>query len=114
MCLTQEQDLLPPELQFLPPTKKREPDPVIRLIHVETLLLLCTSFWGREYLRSHGVYEVVRALHNSEKEDKISEHIIRLVAFLKRDEGEETKKDDLGDASAANDDDDEDNQIVEI
>lgn len=111
----EEQELLPPELQFLPPTKKREADPVIRLTHIETLLLLCTTFWGREYLRSHGVYEVVRALHHSEKDDKISEHIVRLVAFLKRDEGEDTKHDGVEDLpTTANDSDDEDNQIVEI
>lgn len=46
-------------------------DPVIRLTHIETLLLLCTTFFGREYLRNHGVYEVVRALHNSEQDDKV-------------------------------------------
>lgn len=69
----QEQEKLPEALQFLPSTKQREIDPVIRITHIETLLLLCTTYWGREYLRSHGVYEVVRALHNSEKDDKVRE-----------------------------------------
>lgn len=87
---------------------------MIRLTHIETLLLLCTTFWGREHLRSHGVYEVVRALHNSEKEDNISEHIVRLVAFLKRDEGEETKNDGLEDALAVSGSEDEDDVIVEV
>ena len=40
-------------------------------MHVETLLLLCTTYWGREYLRSHGVYQIVRALHEEEKVDKV-------------------------------------------
>ncbi|EKM50543.1 uncharacterized protein PHACADRAFT_188105 [Phanerochaete carnosa HHB-10118-sp] len=110
----EEQELLPFELQFLPQTKRRELDPVIRLTYIEVLLLLCTTFWGREYLRGHGVYEVVRALHNSERDDKISEHIVRLVAFLKRDEGDETKKDSIEDDIAMNNSDDEDNQIIEI
>ena len=66
-----DQEKLPSALQFLPPTKTREPDPVIRLTHVETLLLLCTTHWGRQYLRGHGVYEVVRALHENETVDKV-------------------------------------------
>ena len=63
----QDQEKLPAALQFLPPTKTREPDPVLRQTHVETLLLLCTTHWGREYLRNHGVYEVVRTLHEKEE-----------------------------------------------
>ncbi|KAA1468932.1 DUF383-domain-containing protein [Dentipellis sp. KUC8613] len=89
----EDQELLPPALQFLPPTKKREPDPVLRLVHVETLLLLCTSRWGRDYLRNNGVYEVVRALHEQETVDKISEHVERLVNLLKREEGPDTADD---------------------
>jgi HEPN domain-containing protein len=80
-------------LQFLPPTKKREPDAVLRLNHVETLLLLCTTRWGRDYLRTHGVYEVVRALHEQETNDAVSEHVERLVNLLKRAEGPETTQD---------------------
>ena len=39
---------------------------------VEMLLLLCTTRWGRDYLRGNGVYEVVRALHENETVDKAS------------------------------------------
>ena len=114
-----EQELLPEALQFLPPTKKREADPVIRLTHVETLLLFCTTFWGRQYLRSHGVYEVIRALHENETVDKISEHVERLVNFLKRDEGSETKNDGeldvhVGAKIEEVEDDDEDDMIIEV
>jgi hypothetical protein len=87
------QEQLPEVLQFLPPTKKREPDAVLRLNHVETLLLLCTTRWGRDYLRTHGVYEVVRALHEQETNDAVSEHVERLVNLLKRAEGLETTQD---------------------
>ena len=67
-----DQERLPPALQFLPPTKKREPDFVLRLTHVETLLLLCTTRWGRDFLRENGVYEIVRATHENETVDKVS------------------------------------------
>jgi Domain of unknown function (DUF384)/Domain of unknown function (DUF383) len=87
------QEQLPVALQFLPPTKKRESDPVLRLTHVESLLLLCTTRWGRDHLRTHGVYEVVRTLHEQETNDAVSEHIERLVNLLKRAEVPETAHD---------------------
>jgi hypothetical protein len=96
--------LLHPSLQFLPASKQRERDHVLRLTHIETLLLLCTTRWGRETLRANGVYEIVRVMHESEKDEKVSsdiklarttclaivlkviENIERLVNLLKRDE----------------------------
>ncbi|KAI0766657.1 DUF383-domain-containing protein [Trametes elegans] len=112
----EDQELLPSALQFLPPTKEREPDPVIRLTHVETLLLLCTTRWGRDYLRTHGVYEVIRTLHENEQVEKVSEHVERLVNLLKRDEGPETQKDgvELTEAAKFAESDDEDSRIEEI
>ncbi|KAI0077761.1 DUF383-domain-containing protein [Panus rudis PR-1116 ss-1] len=113
-----DQELLPPSLQFLPPTKKREADPVIRLTHVETLLLFCTTYWGREYLRANGVYQIIRALHENEEVDKVAEHVERLVNFLKRDESAESKKDGLEITNAAVSklikEDDEDSKIEEV
>ena len=88
---TQEQ--LPDALQFLPQTKQREPDAVLKLTHIETLLLLCTTLWGRDYLRSHGVFDVIRALHEQDTNEAVSEHVERLVNMLKRDEGPETAQD---------------------
>ncbi|PCH44447.1 DUF383-domain-containing protein [Wolfiporia cocos MD-104 SS10] len=117
----EDQELLPSALQFLPPTKTREPDPVLRLTHVETLLLLCTTRWARDYLRQNGVYEIVRALHENEQVDKISEHVERLVNFLKREEGPETAADDDSSVNEApleskveEMSDDEDSKIEEI
>ncbi|GLB43293.1 putative protein with domain of unknown function (DUF383) [Lyophyllum shimeji] len=83
--LEDQEKLLEP-LQFLPATKTREPDATLRLMHVETLLLLCHTRWGRDYLREHGVYEIIRAMHLVETVDKISEHIERLVTLLKGEE----------------------------
>ncbi|KAI0305999.1 hypothetical protein B0F90DRAFT_1874081 [Multifurca ochricompacta] len=106
------QEQLPEALQFLPLTKKRESDAVLRLTHVETLLLLCTTRWGRDYLRMHGVYEVVRALHEQETNDAVSEHVERLVNLLKREEGPETEKDPQ--VEETEEEDDEDLRIEEI
>ncbi|KAG6828550.1 hypothetical protein H0H92_007574 [Tricholoma furcatifolium] len=131
----EDQEKLPEALQFLPPTKTREQDPTLRLIHVETLLLLCHTRWGRDYLRGHGVYEIVRAMHENETVDNISEHIERLVTLIKGEEPADSKeleesegmiKDDyLGApegagtvtrqiAAAPVDEDDEDNIIEEV
>ncbi|KAI0064035.1 DUF383-domain-containing protein [Artomyces pyxidatus] len=104
----EEQELLPAALQLLPPTKVREPDPALRLVHTETLLLLCTTRWGREHLRARGVYEVVRALHAAETVDKIAETVERLVNMLKRSEGPELEE------LAPEDEDDEDAVIEEV
>jgi hypothetical protein len=87
------QEQLPDALQFLPQTKQREPDVVLRLTHIETLLLLCTTLWGRDYLRTHGVYEVVRALHEQDTNEAVSVHVERLVNLLKSAEGPETAQD---------------------
>ncbi|KAF8056064.1 hypothetical protein FPV67DRAFT_1533379 [Lyophyllum atratum] len=129
----EDQEKLPEALQFLPPTKTREPDATLRLMHVETLLLLCHTRWGRDYLREHGVYEIVRAAHENESVDKISEHIERLVTLLKGDEPADSADDEgidnaalgvgapqgtvtahLQAAAAAEDEDDEDGKIEEV
>lgn len=88
-------------------------------MHVETLLLLCTTRAGRDFLRSNGVYEIVKTMHLSEKNDKVSltavfsdskvvdayyqvtEHIERLVNLLKRDEAPISEEDDDGWAHGA-------------
>ncbi|KAF8184421.1 hypothetical protein BJ912DRAFT_974782, partial [Pholiota molesta] len=127
----EDQEKVPELLQFLPSTKQREPDPKIRLTHVETLLLLCHTRWGREYQRQHGVYEIIRATHEHETVDKISEHIERLVQLLHGDEPKITRAEDefeelstepetqMGGApkdltTKADDSDDEDMRIEEI
>ena len=107
------QEQLPEALQFLPQTKQREPDAVLRLTHVETLLLLCTTRWGRDHLRTHGVYEVVRALYKQETNDGVLEHVERLVNLLKRAEGPETAQ-DLQVEEMEDDDDDPDLRIEEV
>lgn len=132
----QDQEKLPSALQFLPPIKKREPDAVLRLTHVETLLLLCTTRWGRDFLRANGAYEIIRAAHLEETVDKVrrdllhsgtisecrmikvSEHIERLVQLIKGAEGPETADDRLVSPATSvggnKDSEDEDNKIEEV
>jgi hypothetical protein len=62
---------MPPEIQLLPPDKAREPDDAIRLIHIESLLLLCTTFGGRQHLRAKNAYRVVQVLHKVEQNDEV-------------------------------------------
>ncbi|KAI0719465.1 DUF383-domain-containing protein [Fomitopsis betulina] len=110
----EDQEKLPAALQFLPASKTREPDEVLRLTHVETLLLLCTTRWARDYLREHGVYEIIRVMHENEQVDKISEHVERLVNFLKRDEVQDTTDDAPGVTTENVEEEDEDSKIEEI
>ncbi|KAG8748350.1 hypothetical protein FRC10_005897 [Ceratobasidium sp. 414] len=107
-------DKLPASIQFLPSTKKREADPFIRLAHIETLLLLCTTRPAREYMRAKGVYEVVQKMHETEENVPVMEHIERLVNFLKRDEGAEIEEGTSANRTTTGGDEDEDDVIVEI
>ena len=68
--ILQDLEKLPASLQLLPPEKKRERNATLRLIHIEALLLLCTTRWGRDYLRNNGIYEVIRPLHLQEKAEQ--------------------------------------------
>ncbi|KAG8854863.1 hypothetical protein FRB96_007263 [Tulasnella sp. 330] len=82
----EDTELLPAPLQFLPETKKREPDPAVRAIHLESLVLLCTTRSGREQLRQHGVYLIIRELHKAEQDAKVLQLCDKLVNLLKREE----------------------------
>lgn len=84
-------DMLP-DLQLLPPDKKRDPDNTILETHLETLLLLTTTRPGREYLRRVNVYPVIRETHSRVENDDVQEACDRLVQVLKRDEEEDGKE----------------------
>ncbi|KAJ3021420.1 UNVERIFIED_CONTAM: hypothetical protein HDU68_009630 [Siphonaria sp. JEL0065] len=87
-------DNLPEDLQLLEPTKTREPINRLRLILIETLLLLSVSRPGRIHLRDMKVYYVVRAVHRQEKDEEVIDRIERLVGHVMADEEpvEEPKK----------------------
>lgn len=117
-----EEDLfnLPDELQFLPDDKTRDPVPEIICVHLESLLLLCTTRVGREFLRSKSVYPLIRELHKNINNEDIGELCNRLVNMLMRGEPEESHIEDMvaksADIDAESDDGDEsdDEAIVEV
>lgn len=79
-----------PDLQLLPPDKKRDPDHTIIQTHVETLTLLTTTREGRDMLRQIRVYPIIRETHLQIEDEDVREACERLVQVLMRDEeGEE-------------------------
>ncbi|SPQ23550.1 57269171-6d84-47f4-9d69-74fbb45a7711 [Thermothielavioides terrestris] len=96
-----------PDLQLLPPDKRRDPDHSIVQTHVETLTLLTTTRAGRELMRSVNVYPIIRETHLRVDDEGVREACERLVQVLMRDEAEPGAQPD---AEAE----DEDNRIVEI
>jgi hypothetical protein len=81
-----ENDELPEDLQLLDPQAEREKDSNIIKTHLETLLLWTTNREGRDYLRKHGVYYVVRECHLAVENEDVREGCERLVQVLMRDE----------------------------
>ena len=117
-----EQEKLPEECHFLPPEKERDPDPSVRLMLVETLILLSGTRSGRDTLRAKGVYEVVRTAHKVERDEDVRIAIERVVNLLMRDEGQDTKIEEIPSSNAMptngkladDDDDDEDLTVQEV
>lgn len=93
-----DQDGLPDELQFLEDTKTREPDPALRLMLVETLILLATTREGREIMRRRKVYPIVREAHLAEKVEALQAEMERLVDSFMRDEADMDANGDEGGA----------------
>ncbi|KAK1699861.1 hypothetical protein BDP55DRAFT_723495 [Colletotrichum godetiae] len=115
-------DMLP-DLQLLPPDKKRDSDPKIIQTHIETLLLFTTTRGGRDLLRRVSVYPIIRENHSRVNDEGVKDACDRLVQVLMRDEepeegeGEaESKPKELTNGSKVEevDDDDDDNEIVEV
>lgn len=99
-----------PDLQLLPPDKKRDSDPNIVQTHVETLMLLTATREGRDLMRNVNVYPIVRETHLRVQDEGVREACDRLVQVLMRDEAESGAEDDDGDDS----DDGDDGRIVEV
>lgn len=78
-------------LQFLPDDKKREPDPFTLTIHLDSLLLLCSTRAGREHLRRRETYAIIRQLHliYGDTNEEVAECCDKLVNMLIRDEDPE-------------------------
>lgn len=68
---------LPIDLQYLDPDKKREADPDIRTMLLESLAQLCATRNGRTYLRDKCAYEILRELHKFENSDDGDKRALR-------------------------------------
>lgn len=101
-------DMLP-DLQLLPPDKKRDSDNGIITAHLETLMLLTTTREGRDKMRGIKVYPIVRECHLHVDNDDVREACDRLVQVLMRsEEGEEDP------AQPTQKKQDEDEKVVEL
>ena len=67
----QDLEALPTECQLLGPDKKREVDPRLKLMLVETLILLCATAEGRGILKTNSVYRIVQVMHLTEKDETV-------------------------------------------
>ncbi|KAK0112066.1 hypothetical protein ONS96_001327 [Cadophora gregata f. sp. sojae] len=86
----EESSSMLPDLQLLPPDKRRDSDPLIIQTHIETLMLLTTTRQGRDLMREIKVYPIVRETHLHVEHDEVRDACERLVQVLMRDEeGEE-------------------------
>lgn len=106
-----------PDLQLLPPDKKRDDDPTIVQTHVETLTILTTTRESREYLREVQVYPIIRETHLKVQDEGVQEACERLVQVLARDEEDEKKdenKDEVPTERVQELADDEDDELVEV
>lgn len=85
----EENEGLPVDLQYLPDDKKREDDPDIRKMLLETLILLTATRAGRDIMKSKNVYPIMREFHNWEKDPHVVSACEKLVQVLIGDEPEE-------------------------
>ncbi|XP_037982889.1 protein HGH1 homolog [Motacilla alba alba] len=82
----EEMEQLPLDLQYLPPEHRREEEPEIRKMLLETLMLLAATKAGRAHLRSHGCYLVLRGLHAWETRPEVLSACHKLIQVLIGDE----------------------------
>ncbi|XP_027713591.1 protein HGH1 homolog [Vombatus ursinus] len=83
-----EMDRLPVDLQYLPPDKEREPDPDIRRMLIETIMLLTATAPGRQLVKDQGAYLVLRELHSWERDPNVRLACEKLIQVLIGDEPE--------------------------
>ncbi|KAK9874395.1 hypothetical protein WA026_002742 [Henosepilachna vigintioctopunctata] len=84
----EDNDKLPLELQYLPESKMREPDPDIRKMLIEAITQLCTEKKNREFIRDKNTYIILRELHKWEKDNEVLTACENLVDMLIRTEEE--------------------------
>ncbi|XP_015790335.1 protein HGH1 homolog [Tetranychus urticae] len=86
---------LPLDLQYLPPDKEREADNNVRDALISCLLLCCNTRKGRDSLKDHGTYYILRELHKQEKDRSIQKRVEDVVDILTKEEEEYNQFPDL-------------------
>lgn len=82
-----EMHSLPIDLQYLPLDKKRESDPNIRQLLIESIHLLCITRYGRELIRKSNIYYHLREYHRWENDPNVLETLMKLIdLIIKREE----------------------------
>ncbi|KAI8376413.1 uncharacterized protein BYT42DRAFT_646016 [Radiomyces spectabilis] len=114
LCGNEEYDMeefeqFPEEIQLLDDDKKRETDPVLRMMLCEALVLLTTTRFGRDYLREKQVYRVIQRLHAAETDEDIKEKCVSIVDMLIRDEGAP----EISEVKEENEEDEDEDLIIE-
>lgn len=89
----EEMEQLPLDVQYLPATHTRDPDPVIRKMLVEALTKLCSTRTGRLFLKEKNIYVILRELHKWEKVEDNIPSILSLVDILIGDEPQKGMED---------------------
>ncbi|XP_044636867.1 protein HGH1 homolog [Equus asinus] len=84
----EEMERLPVDLQYLLPDKQREPDPDIRKMLIEAIMLLTATAPGRQQVRDQGAYLILRELHTWEPEPDVRATCEKLIQVLIGDEPE--------------------------
>ncbi|CAL1537337.1 unnamed protein product [Lymnaea stagnalis] len=88
-----EMEKLPIDLQYLPPDKKRESDPDLRAMLMESIMQLCATKQGRLYIKQKNAYVILRELHKWEKDPKAKLVCQKLCELLISDEPDERMED---------------------
>ncbi|XP_034946105.1 protein HGH1 homolog [Chelonus insularis] len=91
----EDNEKLPLDLQYLPETKQREPDPDIRIMLLEALCQLCATKEARNILRNKNAYVILREYHKRE-EDKAAllalENVINILIRTEEEIGVDNLK----------------------
>lgn len=106
-----------PELQLLPPDKKRDDDATIIKTHIETLMLFTSTKAGRDLMREIKVYPVIRETHLRVKDEGVREACTRLVQVLMLDDEAVEAVEESGaraEAQIEEIEEDDDDRIVEV
>lgn len=84
---------MPEDLQYLDEDKRREPDPVIRKLLIESIMKLCTTKVGRDIIKAKRAYIIMREYDKWEQNVQVKDVAYELIQLLIGDDPEDDIKD---------------------